>query len=90
MRVIARGYRTPHLNDLTIISQVTITPQQVEGHDGLKRGLWWEFEYVPNLWDRLVARIPSTPTAASTLLGGVLTAAALLGILALAGWVEGL
>jgi hypothetical protein len=89
MKVIARGYATHNPRDLAVVSQLVITPEQAENHEGLRYGLWWEFEYVPSLWDRLVARIPASPTRASRIVGALLVTLALLAVLAVAGAVEG-
>ena len=89
MKVIARGYATPDAEDKVVLSQLTITPQAAEDHAGLRRDLWWEFEYVPSRWDLLVARIPSTPTARSRAVGAVVVGFALIVVLAVAGAIQG-
>ena len=88
MNVIARGYLTPYPQDVNIVSLMSITPQQAEDHDGLRPDLWWEFEYIPNRWDRLVARIPSRPTRTSRYIGACLVLLGLVLVMGIAGGLE--
>ena len=89
MKYIARGYATWDPADTEPLEVVRLNPKNPDAHDMLRRGVYWEFEQIPSLWDRLVARIPDHPTARSRMVGVGIVAFLLLVVLAVAGAVEG-
>lgn len=85
MKVIARGYSSHYPSDTRVLCEMVITPQQAEDHEGLPRGLWWHFEYVPSRLDRFLDRTEDTVGRIS---GYVLVLCGLLALVGLAGWIE--